>query len=844
MKKTRPILYLIVNNHFDPTWRRCWDRHFQFKGQTFVSYADLEEYYMLDNLALAAAHPEYKFEAEFSLVVQKFLERHPERLEELRSLAREGRFGVTGGGQVIVDANLIQGESLARNYVVGLLWVERVLGQVTRLGVRNDGFGNPAQLPQIMRGVELDWVTGMSYSPARGSYWRGLDGSTIFHAHLPSAGDGGDAFKYSPCPQCNGEGGACPRCGGRGIDVVLRAGPHEVDPEAFAQFGAAEIRVTPEEVLPDPAMLEWAKAHQDEYDVRFALEQDLREHFLAQLAMVDNPPPGELHPGVELNPNNTGVYVTRIRTKQNARRQEHALFSAEWLHSMAALQGAAYPHAAFAQVWNDLLFTLFHDAITATHIDPSYAEIVDFWARIDQQSDALRASALSRLARAEAGWLTLLNPGAGASAQVCTLELPAGDWQVLDEAGQALPAFNPCTLANGQTALDVIAAVPAFGSRALRLEPAAPPAEVRSRSNAQIENERFSVRADINGLRSVYDKQLGREILSAGQYRPGELVMEHDEGSPWATLHPDQTRTGLAESTSLLRVEEHPAFQRLVFEVGTPYRAGFVASGFSGQLSVTLYRGIERLDFHLEANWDSYNHRLRAAFPVAFKGRHLYEVPYGVLERQPYPPNFHWASAGGDWPAIHWAGVEGTPASVVLFNRGTPSYQMESGHPGGDLMTLSLLRSPAVPTYLHEPYYYTMTDFDGMRDAGQHAFDFAIGAYASPLAQSSVVLDGEAYNRGLLAVAGRVELPQMPALTPGCARLAATKWAEEGDGLVLRLAEFRGTGGAVDLSLPAWAREAALVNLLERRAQPLAIQAGVVRFTLRPWEIATLRIAI
>lgn len=846
MLANRPVLYLTINNHFDPTWRRCWDRRFTFQGQTFVSYADLEEYYLLDNLALAAAHPEYKFEAEFSLVVQKFLERHPERLEELRRLARAGRFAVTGGGQVIVDANLIQGESLARNYVIGLLWVERTFGQVTRLGVRNDGFGNSAQLPQILRGVELKWATGMSYSPARGLYWRGLDGSTILHSKLPAAGQGGGVWKYLPCPACRGAGGNCPECGGRGIHVGPLAGlPGELHPFAFERYGAAHINLGPEELLPNPALLDWARAHQADYEVRFALEQDLDVHLQALLDGVDQPPQAELHPGAELNPNNTGVYVTRIRTKQTARRQEHALFSVEWLHSLAAVAGQAYPAQRFDALWKDLLFTLFHDAITATHIDPAYAEIQDYWARIDGETAALRTQALQHLARPAAGVVTLLNPGACAAPQLCTLVLPAGDWQVADESGRTLPPGEARTLPDGQTALDLAAAVPAFGARRLQVTPAAqPPAGAVRKSEPVIENERFRVLADDQGLLSVFDQRLGREVLTRGAYRPAELILEHDEGSPWATLHPDQTRTGLAEHTRLLEVWQHPAYQRLVFAVGTPYRAGFVANGVSARLVVTAYAQLDRLDFHLDVNWDTYNHRLRVAFPLPFHGRHLYEIPYGVLERQPYAPNFHWAGAAGDWPAIHWAGVENSGAEgggVAVFNRGIPSCQIESSPAEGDLLTLSLLRSPGVPTYLHEPEYYSMTDFDGMRDAGRHSFDFAAAAYAGPLLQSSVVTDAEAFNRGLLVVPGQVSLPEMPQLQPGCARLTALKWAEDGGGLIARLVEFRGTGGAARVSVPAWAGEVAQVNLLERQLNPLPVTGQQITLNLHPWEIATLR---
>ena len=171
---------------------------------------------MLDNIALAEKNPGYKFEAESTQVVRKFLERCPEKLPVLQQLAREGRFAVTGGGEAIIDANMVTGESLIRNYVDGLLWVEETFGQKTRMAVRNDAFGNSAQLPQILRGVEIAWVTGMSYSPAGGIYWKGLDGSVVMHRTIPTVAQGGGVIKYPPCPACSGEGILngidCPTC--------------------------------------------------------------------------------------------------------------------------------------------------------------------------------------------------------------------------------------------------------------------------------------------------------------------------------------------------------------------------------------------------------------------------------------------------------------------------------------------------------------------------------------------------------------------------------------------------------------------------------------------------------
>lgn len=73
-------------------------------------------------------------------------------------------------------------------------------------------------------------------------------------------------------------------------------------------------------------------------------------------------------------------------------------------------------------------------------------------------------------------------------------------------------------------------------------------------------------------------------------------------------------------------------------------------------------------------------------------------------------------------------------------------------------------------------------------------------------------------------------------------RLTAMKKAEDGAGLVLRLAEYRGRAGKVVVSLPEGVKTAARVNLLEREGQALNLRGGKVTLALRPWEIATVRI--
>jgi alpha-mannosidase len=291
-------------------------------------------------------------------------------------------------------------------------------------------------------------------------------------------------------------------------------------------------------------------------------------------------------------------------------------------------------------------------------------------------------------------------------------------------------------------------------------------------------------------------------------------------------------------------IEATPICQRMTFEVGAPFRSGYVAGGFKARLAVTLWDGIPRVDFNLSVDWDTFNHRLRVAMPVTAPGKAIYEIPYGMLERQPYQPDFHWYAANGDWPAINWAGVETQNYSVALLNKGLPSYRIEPAKDQGQTILLSVLRSPAIPTYLHEPDYYTMTGYDGMRDSGRHEFEFALSAYAERFADSSVVLDAESYNAGVLTYPGKFQPAQLPQLTSDNCRLSAIKWAEKGNAMVLRLVEFRGKGGEARLSLPPVVRTVEKTNMLERLGEPLAVVNGSVSLTLRPWEIATLRLEL
>lgn len=380
MATDKKKLFIIPNQHMDLVWRRCFDRDIEFGGQNFVSYADIEEIYIKDSLYLCKKYPFYRFTIESVAVLDKYLERNPEDRETIARGIREKQIYVPFTGNNIVDANLISGESLVRNYLQGYCYMKENFGHVADGADRNDAFGNSAQLPQILRKFGVKWVYHVTYSPCDAPYWRGLDGSTVYDLEPVGAGSVGGYPKYRPCPACKGyRHSPCPACGNRRIDqahmdkrkfhlVVQESAVEENDIPCYILAGGEEIAPMEEVAL-------WALENKEKYDIEFTNFQRYKDYHMDRIEAVDAPPAGEIMESAECNCNNTGVYVSRIKVKQKLRALENSIFAAEALATAGYIRGLTYP--SFEDVWEKALFAMFHDAITSTHVDAAYDEICD-----------------------------------------------------------------------------------------------------------------------------------------------------------------------------------------------------------------------------------------------------------------------------------------------------------------------------------------------------------------------------------------------------------------------------------------------------------------------------------
>ena len=868
-------LFIYATEHADLVWRRCFDRDFTFKDQNFVSYADLEGYFIIDNIKLCEENKNFKFTIESVAMLKKFLEKNPDYESKVKELFEKGQIQMPFSGNNIVDSNMVNGESIVRNFLYGREYLKEKYNYVPYGMDRSDAFGNSAQLPQIARKFGTKWIFNLTYSVSDNLYWRGLDGSTVLTWMPEGIGYTGGYYKYRPCPKCNGfRDKDCPECNNRRIDLKFMENMRVKLPETLPEFDdiiPPRIYCGGEEILPSKHVIEWAKKNADKYDIQFANFDDYLPYIKDLIDKVDETE--EIHSSSEINCNNTGTFVTRINTKKTVRENENGLLALETLAVSDMLKGKKYPKEEIEKIWDKYFFTIFHDAIPATTVDPACEEVLDCAKEIKEETTALKNNILSANTVENNNIVTVYNPYGSRVSNEVTVKFPEN--VIINDA-----VITDAKKTDNGYEITFIADVPAFSKREYKIEktdkealkeekiiyeynpyngmPVLTNVQLKADADGKqaetvIENENFRVVAVDNGIREIFDKKLGKVITSASEYMVGEWILEHDEGSPWATHSPDMRRQPMSTNTHLLKIEKTKDVQKLVFMVIPGDIDGNAVMGLKIKYSVILKNGSDKVDFEADVFWHTQNYRLRIAMPVLGDAKHFYDIPYGVIERKPYEHNIvfpngatNWASAAGDYPAINWAGVEKEDYSLAMFNKGTPSYQINTDKNGNTNIYLSVLRSPSIGSYLYSPTEYTMTDYDGMRDCGNHHFEYSIKAYENGFDKNNAVLDGVAYNAQLTSVKGKLNIENLPTLICDDARISSLKISQDKKGIIVRINEYHGkdTNGTLVIPESVNAKAVYITDLKEDIEKQLEIKDKKVSLDIKHYEIMTLYIEL
>jgi alpha-mannosidase len=296
---------------------------------------------------------------------------HPKLFARVREQAEAGRFVPVGGMWVESDTNMVGGEAMARQFVMGKQWFIDHLGVECQEVWLPDSFGYTAALPQIVKLAGFRWFLTQKISwntanrfPHHTFWWEGIDGTRVF-THFPPA----DTYNGT----LSGSELAHAAANFRDQGLASRS----LIPFGYGDGGGGPTR----------EMLGRARRTRDlEGSSRVTIETPRAFFEKAEAEYADAPVwAGELY--LEIH---RGTYTTQARTKQGNRRSEHLLREAELWAATAAVRGLLdYPYDELRTAWKTVLLQQFHDILPGSSIAWVHREAAENYARVAADLEAV-----------------------------------------------------------------------------------------------------------------------------------------------------------------------------------------------------------------------------------------------------------------------------------------------------------------------------------------------------------------------------------------------------------------------------------------------------------------------
>lgn len=896
-------------------WDRSWYLSFQESRVRLVRLVDR----LID---LLDAHPEFhSFMLDGQMApVEDYLAVRPERRADLERLIQAGRLWV-GPWYILADEYLVSPEALVRNLLLGLRMAGS-FGRIMREGYTPDSFGHIAQLPQILRGFDIDscifWRGFGDEADALGNefIWQAPDGSGVLTVHIrdgyhnianagyPNRGSDRSAMQFDP---------ALAQQQARAAVDLLK--PHAQTSQLLLFDGVDHAEANPD-IL---GIIERANAAFDDVRLQHGTLPEYIANVRAELG--DRPLPvfvGEFNRG-KLSHILQSVYSTRIYLKQSNDRVQRLLEQlVEPINAWAWALGETYPQALLWEAWRILLLNHPHDDICGCSCDAVHRADVQRYAEAEQIGRALARDGFRVLAahidrRAQPGLSFVLFNAAGRprsdTAEV-TLTFDQNDdttrcFRLVDASGADVPFqlleqfdhFEAQMRKNHYQRRARIAlplhGLPACGYRVLYAQPAAAfptaPARVALLPDG-MENAHLRVTIQFDGSLTILDKATGRV------YRRLATFLDEEDGG-------DEYDYSPCPQPEHLTTEDEPALIRplhvgplqvtyavertwLLPAALTADRARRSAERVAVPITllVTLRGDNRHVDLHVTVDNRARDHRLRICFPADLTAETAaVDGHFDVVERPIERPR------PADWvqppvPTGHqrvFVDLSDGAAGLAVFNRGLPEYEVARNGRSSHAIRVTLLRCIdqlfrddllSRPGYTWLPLPTPDAQCQGVftfelavaphsgdwRSVYHPAHNWAAPVYARRGDDREGFVPEEAVPRArkefelfretvILPLDMAGELPAECALVqvePELVALSAVKRSEDGELLVVRVANVSAAAQTADIRLALPVQGAWLLNLNEDRQAPLPHDGNGLQLPLGPKQVCTVGLAI
>jgi alpha-mannosidase len=841
-------LHLLSSSHQDIAWMNSPEACMEYRDTHCITPA----------LAMMAQNPDYCFVMENMLNLMEYIERRPERREDILRFTREGRmeWGATFNQPY---ESLLSGEQLIRETYFGRKWLKKNFpGCDARVYFNPDVPGRALQMQQILSKAGIPYIVISRYH--EGFYrWSSPDGSSV--------------LAYTPGHYTNASAilGVPPEEGVELLEGKLAAwGPyyqeHGIPPE-FPLLHSVDFS-QPTDF--GPLIQLWNSRHpaKDE-SPQSKMRYSSAAHFFDSLAEAKP----NLDPILGERPN-LWLYIhgpTHHWAITAQREAGRLLPAAEVFTTVASLleaDMAGYPAREMEDAWKAAIYPDHGWGGKEGQItDRLFRKKYEF-AR--DRGEEMLDGALLRIAgrvgtSASKGTPIIVFNGLTwqrSDPVVIAIASSRRDWQVQDARGQLVPSqvLPPLSMRQEDIIrLEFIAAdVPGLGYKTFYLSKSETGVASFSRSSPTTSiyaNDFYEVEFAPGGLRRIYDKEIKADLLNTGKFLGFEIFAMQSVGNGAGEFGRVQQPT----MEGLDQLSRHGASWRHDALESGPLKAVFrlqeKLSNCTVEERIVIYNLIKRIDCEVSIlDWDGTPYReFRLALPVnAERGRVAYEVPMGVVEvgRGEIP-----GTGGPAYGSLNYD----EPCSEIR-PREVQNFLSVSGKEFGLTMSTSVaVNDYQDPTPNPAPYPVLQAVLLASRRSchgegnwylqeGDHHYRFSLTSHDP--GWTNGYRTAIQSNSPLFVVLGAqpetgADLPEEKSffgISAPNVLVSTIKKCEDDDSVIVRLYDIEGKDAEVDLTSAFALDKAEHVNIIEEEGKPLPCQTKNVRLRLGHHAIETIKL--
>lgn len=837
MKDNRK-LYLIGNAHLDPVWLWRWQEGYAEIKATFRSALDrMKEY------------PEFIFTCAGGAYYKWVEENAPEMFEEIRERVKEGRWVIAGGWWIQPDCNIPSGEAFVRQGLYGQRYFKEKFGVMAKVGYNVDSFGHNGMLPQILKKSGMDYYVFMRPGehekalPYNLFWWESQDGSRVMTYKLSSSyshgyegfeGDMEDLAEerskfHSTLFLERKFAGTLRLAGQRGIDLMGFYG--------VGNHGGG----------PTIKNLELIRRLKEEWGEEKIFHSSPNEYF--DRMCKENPEIPTIKD--DLQHHAVGCYSAHSEIKENNRRAEHSIITAEKFAVLANIfRELPYPAEQIRKAWQNIMFNQFHDIMGGCSIKEAYQDARESFGEALHISAGVLNASLQRISWSidtmgdrdiplvkEKDWklweteergvpLVVFNP---LSWQIeVPIQINKAVAGITDEDGNAflLQAVRGAQI-NFSDKWDTLftGSIPALGYRVFRLYtdkkfevdtpagclegevmkpdkvPGCSEGEVMKPDKvsgcpeaARMENEfiRLEFEAHTGYIKRMFDKRAQVEVLSGLGAVP--VVLDESDYDTWAHgITEFRKEAGRFTDAKFKLLENGPIRSRL--RVISRYNNSLLQQDFM------MYHDRPDIEVRVKLDWREEHKLLKLSFPVGvLQPGATYEIPYGFIKRD---------VKGEEEPGQQWVDISGMaagdieiPYGLSVINNAKYSYSTKDND-----LRITVVRSP-----IYADHFGERDELCEFMDQGIQEFKYVLIPHSGTWAENQIVKKAyelntppvqiiETYHRGIMPL-------EYEGIRISRDNVIATvlKEAEEGGGHILRCYETDGTAAEAQIELAVLGR--------------------------------------